>query len=67
VDVVKVVVDRDLCEGTARCVQLAPKVFRTDDADRLEILIEEPGEELRDAVESAVALCPRQALKLIER
>jgi ferredoxin len=65
VDVVKVIVDRDLCEGTARCVQLAPKVFRTDDNDRLEILVDEVPPDQHDAVESAVALCPRQALKIV--
>jgi hypothetical protein len=66
VDVVKVIVDRDLCEGNARCVQLAPRVFRTDDNDKLEILIDEVPEDLREAVESAVAVCPRQALRLLD-
>jgi uncharacterized OB-fold protein/ferredoxin len=62
----KIIVDRDLCEGNARCVQQAPKVFRTDDNDRLEILIEEPPESMHEAVEAAVALCPRQALRLLD-
>jgi ferredoxin len=67
VDVVmRVVVDRDLCEGNARCAQVAPRVFRVNDQDKLELLVEEPDEALRDAVENAVALCPRQALKLVE-
>ncbi len=61
----RVVVDRDLCEGNARCVQQAPQVFRIDDAEHLEILIEAPPPALHDAVENAIALCPRQALKLI--
>jgi ferredoxin len=60
----KIVVNYDLCEGNARCMQVAPKVFHVDDKDMLTVLIEEPGEELREAVESAVALCPRQAIKL---
>jgi ferredoxin len=63
---VRVLVDRDLCEGNARCVQLAPQVFRTDEDDKLVVLIERPAEALRDAVESAVALCPRQALAIVE-
>jgi ferredoxin len=62
----KIVVDRDLCEGNARCVQAAPRVFRVDDADQVELLVEQPGEELRDAVETAVALCPRQALRVVD-
>lgn len=58
----KIVVDRDLCEGNARCVALAPQVFRTDDNDQL--VITQPTEAQREAVEAAVAVCPRQALSL---
>ena len=60
----RIVVDRDLCEGNARCVQAAPAVFAIDERDQLELLIEEPGPELVSKVENAVALCPRQALRL---
>jgi ferredoxin len=60
----RVLVDRDRCEGNARCVQLAPTVFRVDDADQLEVLIERPPPELHAAVEAAVARCPRQALSI---
>jgi len=60
----KIVVDRDRCEGNARCVELAPTVFRVDDRDQLHVLVEEPGPELRAAVEAAVARCPRQALMI---
>ena len=61
----KVVVDRELCEGNARCVRLAPAVFRiADDADQVEVVVASVAPELRDAVEQAIALCPRQALAL---
>jgi ferredoxin len=63
----RIVVDRDLCEGNARCAQVAPKVFRVNDDDKLEILVEEPSEAMREDVEAAVAICPRQALKLLDR
>ncbi len=62
----RIVVDFDRCEGNARCVQLAPTVFRTDERDQLEVLIEVPPAALIDAVEAAVARCPRQALSLVE-
>jgi ferredoxin len=62
----KIVVDRDRCEGNARCAALAPTVFRVDDQDQVEVLIAEPGPELRAAVEAAVARCPRQALMIEE-
>ena len=60
----KVVVDRDLCEGHARCVAAAPAVFEIDDNDEMRIIDENPGEGQRPAVEAAVANCPRQALTL---
>jgi ferredoxin len=63
---IRVIVDRDLCEGNARCVQLAPNVFEVGDDDKLRVLIERPGATLRDKVEAAVALCPRQALSLVD-
>jgi ferredoxin len=58
----KVVVDRDLCESHGRCVEAAPAVFEIRDDDQMYILDENPGEDQRQAVETAVANCPRQAL-----
>jgi ferredoxin len=66
VDVVKIIVDRELCEGNARCVGVAPTVFQMDDDEKLVLLIESPPPELHEAVETAAALCPRGALKLVE-
>ena len=60
----KVVVDRDLCESHGRCVEAAPAVFEIRDDDQMYVLDENPGEDLRQAVETAVATCPRQALSL---
>ena len=60
----KIIVDFDLCEANARCVEVAPELFRLDDDDNLHVLIEEPSENQRDAAETAVRLCPRQAISL---
>ena len=62
----KIVVDWDLCESNGRCVDACPEAFRLDSHDRLVILIERPGEELRAQVEQAVQVCPRQALSIEE-
>ncbi len=62
----KIKVDYDLCEANAVCMEQAPEVFKVDDEDNLHILIENPPEGLRDKVEEAVRLCPRQALSLSE-
>ncbi len=60
----KVVIDFDLCESNAICMEVAPEVFKVDDNDELQILIESPGEELRQKLEEAVRLCPRQAISI---
>ena len=62
----KIVVDYDLCEANALCMEAAPEVFRVEEDDTLTILIEEPGEELRAKVEEAARLCPRQAITVFE-
>ncbi len=62
----KIVVDYDLCEANALCMEAAPEVFRVEEDDTLTVIIEEPGEELRAKVEEAARLCPRQAITLLE-
>jgi ferredoxin len=62
----RVVVDFDLCESNAICMEVAPAVFEVRDDDFLYVLDETPGEELRAAVEQAVRSCPRQAITLEE-
>ncbi len=60
----KIRVDYDLCEANAICMEQAPEVFQVDEKDELNILDETPAEKLRQKVEAAVRLCPRQALAL---
>jgi ferredoxin len=62
----KIVVDYDLCEANAVCMDVCPECFRVEDDDSLTILVERPPESLRKKVEEAVRLCPRQALSLKE-
>ena len=52
----KIVVDYDLCEANALCMEAAPEVFRVEEDDTMTVLIEEPGEELRSKVEEAARL-----------
>lgn len=60
----KIVVDYDLCEANALCMEAAPEVFRVEEDDTLTVLIESPGEALRAKVEEAARLCPRQAITI---
>ncbi|HEY7295442.1 MAG TPA: ferredoxin [Dehalococcoidia bacterium] len=62
----KVVINMDLCEGNARCQEAAPQVFEVGDDDRAHLLVAEPDESQRAAVERAVRLCPRQAITIVE-
>ncbi len=62
----KVVVDYDLCEANAVCMDVCPEVFRVEEDDTLTVLMEHPSEDLRKKVEEAVRLCPRQAISLEE-
>jgi ferredoxin len=62
----KVIVDLDRCEGHARCAELAPEVFALEADGYSRAILEQPDAALRAKVETAVRLCPRQALLLIE-
>ncbi|MGH9251293.1 MAG: ferredoxin, partial [Acidimicrobiales bacterium] len=42
----RVVVDFDLCESNARCMEAAPEVFEVRDDDFLYVLDETPPDEL---------------------
>lgn len=63
--VLKVLVDRQLCQGHAMCMGEAPKTFQVGDSGVLEITkpVVEAGE--LEAVERAVRFCPNSALKLV--
>ncbi len=62
----RVVVDLTQCESNALCMGIAPEVFFLDDDDELHLLMEHPGEELRDKVVQAVRTCPKQAISIEE-
>ena len=60
----KVVVNFDVCESNALCMEAAPEVFEVRDDDFLYVLDENPSEALRAKVEEAVRRCPKQAITL---
>lgn len=62
----KVVVDYDLCESNAICMQIAPEVFEVRDDDFLYLLTETPDAKQRAKVEESAQRCPKQAIKLID-
>ena len=62
----RVVVDYDLCESNAICMQVAPEVFEVRDDDFLYLLNETPGDDLRAKVEESVQRCPKQAIAIAD-
>jgi ferredoxin len=63
---VRIVVDRDLCQGHAACEGEAPAVFAVSKKGELTVLQPEPPESERAAVELAVKYCPTHALSIEE-
>ena len=62
----RIVVDRDLCQGHAVCESEAPEVFRVPKDGTVEVLDEAPPADLRSKVDAAVKYCPTHALRVIE-
>lgn len=59
----KVVVDELRCDAHGVCVVSCPEVFALDDEDDLvTVLLPEPDEALRPAVEQAAQACPKAAI-----
>lgn len=62
----RVVVDYDLCESNAICMQIAPEVFEVRDDDFLYVLNETPGDDVRATIDESVQRCPKQAIAIAE-
>ena len=60
----KITVDRTKCEGYARCVQAAPKVFQLDNKMIAEIV--DPHGDIDDKILLAARLCPTKAIAVEE-
>lgn len=60
----KISVDFDQCEANGICVGIAPDVFELDDEDNLHVSSGDVPEDRLADVESAVAQCPKAALRL---
>ena len=58
----RVVVDRDRCEGNAICVGIAPDLFVLDDDDYVSVTKDPIPVNAEVLAEQAIAECPRAAL-----
>jgi ferredoxin len=62
----RVVVDYDLCESNAICMEVDKTIFEVRDDDFLYVLDERPPDSKRAKVEEAVRRCPKQAISIGE-
>ena len=62
----RIVVDRDLCQGHGVCESEAGEVFAVPKKGQVDVLDASPPEELRPKVEAAVKYCPTHALRIVD-
>jgi ferredoxin len=62
----RLVIDHNRCRRTGQCSYLHPELFKSDTDGSPIVLVAHPGEELREAAEEAVELCPTGAISLVE-
>ena len=62
----RIVVDRDLCQGHGVCESEAPELFEVDRDRKVHVLDETPDDSQRKALELAVKYCPTHALSIVE-
>jgi ferredoxin len=60
---VRVIVDRDRCEGNGVCMGIAPELFELDDEDYAVVKTDPIPAHLEQLAEQAIAECPRAALR----
>lgn len=60
----RIVLDRDKCDGHGMCEAMAHEYFELDDDEVLTVLNENPPESDRAKVHAAVQSCPALALSL---
>jgi ferredoxin len=62
----RLVIDYRKCRKAGQCSYLHPELFKADEVGAPVVLVERPSEELRQAAEEAVELCPNGAISLKE-
>ena len=62
----RIVVDRQLCQGHGVCMGEVPEIFDVTPEGKLTVLKAEPPEEFRAQLEAAVKYCPTGALSIVD-
>jgi len=62
-----ITVDYALCEGHGQCLLAAPEIFDVPDgAEQVVVLVPDPPEADRELVKRAAAMCPAQAITVVD-
>lgn len=62
----KVIADLSRCQGYANCLAAAPDVYDLADNGLVVIKLEEPPADQQEAARQGAALCPVQAITIVE-
>jgi sterol 14-demethylase len=62
----RIVVDRDLCQGHGVCESEAPDVFEVGEDHQVVVLDPSPPQDQRAVVDAAVRFCPTHALSIAD-
>jgi ferredoxin len=62
----RIEVDLTRCEGHGMCEEACPEVFKLNDDGELQVLTDVISDNTRRSVETAVRLCPVNALRQLE-
>ena len=62
----RIVVDRDLCQGHGVCESEAPDVFEVGKDHQVVVLDASPAQDQRAVVDAAVRFCPTHALSIAD-
>ncbi|MGB8224378.1 MAG: ferredoxin [Polyangiales bacterium] len=62
----RIVHDKNLCAAHGQCVGVAPELFKFSSDGFLIVIDPSPPEELREAAQDAVDVCPVRALSIVD-
>ncbi|MER6570625.1 ferredoxin [Streptomyces sp. NPDC001093] len=60
----KISIETDNCCGAGQCVLVAPEIFDQDDDGIVILLDPAPSDDVREAVEDAIAICPADVIQV---
>jgi len=61
----RIEIDRDKCQGHARCTLVCPDLFDLDDNGNAFVLVDEVPKEFERLAERAIANCPERAITAV--